>query len=473
MSRRSIIVLVSLATLGLLAVGTIGILVSGGDRRIGAITSGSYIGAARWGLELNGVALPGLQSVAGCRHRGDSISVKTQSGAGATEVEKHPSAARLEPCVLRIGYSEKKPMYEWINATLAGQAQKKDLELMEINASTNKVMVELELENALITKVGLPALDAGSSKVNFVVDLTIVPEHLARTDYGASGPSAPAVIQAQKSLGSTFKLTIPGVQNSDKVTSISPIIVKQGITQTEVGGLQTATADPGDLELGDLDVVTGLGFAAGFNSWFQSFFIQGNSSPAEEKTGTIELLDSTLVNTLLTIRLEGMGIYDAYDIRSGESARRGYSLYVEGASFVFPTSSATSPPPPPPSSPPPPTTPPPPPTTTEAAPPTPPPPPAETATTETSRELQAPARLFATLVSKTEVTLEWEPSERAEGYVVLFSLDPRAEYKEIARSKEPFYAVSELAGGPPYYFVVRALRGEEQSVDSPVAEVMG
>lgn len=465
MSRRSIIALVSLAILGLVAIGTIAVLVSGGDRRVGALTQGSY-STVRWAFQLNGVPLPGLKSVEGCRSRGDVVSVKSQSGTGVTEVLKHPSAVRIEPCVLEIGFSDKKPVYEWINATLDGQPQAKDLVLTEISTSTNKKSLELELDNALITRIGFPPLESNTTKGSFVIQLTVVPEQLVQTDYGTQGPSAPAANQLQKSVAN-FKLTLSGVTNSEKVSSVTPLVVKQAVVESNVEGARTLTADPGDLELGDLDVVIAPNFAAGFNSWFQSFFIQGNSSPSHEKTGTIELLDGSLQNTLLTIQLKGVGIYDAYDIRSGEIVRRGYSLYVESATFVIPANFGSSSPPPP--TPPPTTTPPPPPPPPPAttAPPPPPSPPAETVTTTTpAEELAPPASVKFDLSGVGELTLVWAAVKGADSYVILSAAKPGGSYEPLAETSETQHTISRLESGTTIYLVLRSARGEEQSKNS-------
>ncbi len=78
--------------------------------------------------------------------------------------------------------------------------------------------------------------------------------------------------------------------------------------------------------------------------------------------------------------------------------------------------------------------------------------------------------LRAALNEKGGVTLEWAPVDEAEGYVILMSREPGGDYAEVARSDGPTAVVEKLEGGTPYYFVVRALKGETQSANS--AEVV-
>jgi hypothetical protein len=125
-----------------------------------------------------------------------------------------------------------------------------------------------------------------------------------------------------------------------------------------------------------------------------------------------------------------------------------------------PTAPPPVPPPTPPSSPPPPSPPP------TAPPPSPPP--------VEQRALPAPERLLATLISKSEAQLEWSAVEGAEAYVILMAPEPGGKYVEVGKSEKPSAIVGlEGRGDPPYYFVVRAVRGELQSENSEEVQAKG
>jgi hypothetical protein len=85
--------------------------------------------------------------------------------------------------------------------------------------------------------------------------------------------------------------------------------------------------------------------------------------------------------------------------------------------------------------------------------------------------LAPPTEIKASVNSDAQLLLNWSPIEGAEGYLVLVSLKPGGEENvgEI-HTKEPSL-VAELKGGPPWYVVIRSLRGEDQSADSKEIEV--
>jgi hypothetical protein len=69
------------------------------------------------------------------------------------------------------------------------------------------------------------------------------------------------------------------------------------------------------------------------------------------------------------------------------------------------------------------------------------------------------------------VRAEAAPVEGAEEYLVLVALKPGGEeYVDQIRTKEPRLA-QDINGGPPWYVVIRSLRGEQESANSREIEV--
>jgi hypothetical protein len=71
----------------------------------------------------------------------------------------------------------------------------------------------------------------------------------------------------------------------------------------------------------------------GWEKWASDFIVQGNKGVDNEQSGSIELLDPTLRNTLMKIDLAGVGIFRIADTRSEANqetvARVEVGLYVE------------------------------------------------------------------------------------------------------------------------------------------------
>jgi hypothetical protein len=103
-------------------------------------------------------------------------------------------------------------------------------------------------------------------------------------------------------------------------------------------------------------------------------------------------------------------------------------------------------------------------TTTIPAPPQPPP---------VEGTVAAPEGLEAR-VGESQAALVWQPVEGATGYVILMSLSPREEFKQVGEAgaeKEPSFTAEKLEPGRTYYFAVRAVRKDEQSENSKVVQV--
>jgi T4-like virus tail tube protein gp19 len=477
MSTRSIIALVVLAVLGLVGIGAAAVLFSDGDRSIGAIGSQSY-GTTRYVLELSGTKVAGLESVDGCRTRGNVASFKSTSNTGQVEIDKTVSNVRDEPCVLTIVVKDQTQLFQWIKATLDGQPQQKDLRLWAVNEQY-KALSEIEVNDGLISEIGFSSVGTGSTAAA-TIKLTVVPDDLLRTNYGANNgpPVQSGSVSSKQGSAGRFEWALEGVPvtESSKTRRVSGVTVKQPLTESIVGSQRLLTATPGALEIEEFEFELPWGWASTMDSWFHSFVVQGSNSGGQEKNwATLKLLDSTLTQTMLTLSFTRVGIYDARDSIAGEGANKVYSLYAEGLTLVLPSTSSTG-------------------TTTAAtttaatttaatttaattttATTT-----AATTTTETTETTEttgtafpAPAGLVARLSSASDAELQWNPVEKAEGYIVLMALEPGGKYAEVARSEKPTVLLSKLEGGPPYYFVVRAVRGDEQSENSEEAEASG
>jgi hypothetical protein len=469
MSRRSVIALVIASILGLVAVGAAVVLFSGGDRQVGAFQSTS---GNRLVLQLGGSSFA-LRSVEGCGVA--SQVVKETHQADPSPPAKHLASPEVKPCVVVIRLSDQLPVLQWIQSMLAGQLQPKNFTILIAKASDpTRKGTELQAQNALLSSVKFPTLDAGVSDQPLEVELTLAPEQLNRTDYGSSSTSMPSVPPAKLAFTYAFSLDLSGVSDAQHTKAIGPLTFTRPIMQQAVGELRDYQIEAGHLDIGDLVVTQPSGWVGQYNNWFQSFVVQGDNGNNREKSATLAFNDASGA-LLFSLAFQRVGIFDAEDSGSiGASsgvAERRYSLYAENVSLTLPAGatpppSSPTPPPPSPTPPPPAPTPPPPSPTPPPPAPTPPPPPPATG-------LAAPTNVVAKLSSKTDALLEWSPVEGADGYIVLVSPKSGGDYVEVARGEKPAAAVGKLEGGPPYYFVVRAFNAKEESENSDEAEATG
>jgi hypothetical protein len=462
MSRRLIIALVGLAVLGLVAIGAIALVVSDDDRRLGVLEQKSGSAEAlRWRLSVAGQDVGMLDSLEGCRQRGEVISAQQTDEKGVAETTKLVSKVVQVPCVFTFGLSMKtKPLMEWLRDALDGTTQSKNVIFGAITKDATGGGT-IQLTNALITDVRLSGLRK-QSDAPFAIEMTLEAASLTRSATGGGGSA-----QQAARLTPSFRFHLNNVQDAEKATAVYPLTLTRETTTQATGPQGTPLITAGAFEFGDLSVEVPRASASGMDNWFEQFVLQGSS---QEKVAMLEINDGAGA-TWLTFNFSGVGIFDARDVESGG---RAFDLYVEGASLEINNKFGiiAQPPPPPP--------PPPPPTTTAPPPPPPPPPPTSEpapapppAPEEPRSTVAAPTGLTATLISASEAQLDWQPSEGAESYVILMALTRGADYVEVGQTRETSFLAGRLEGGPPYYFVVRAVSGETQSPDSEVAEALG
>ncbi len=478
MSKRSLITLVVvLAVVVPLALGGLAVVLGGGDdRSIGAISSIRVDEYERaYGTDLYVGTSGGVynlgppRSATGC---GSAAGVTTSPGPNGAMV-KEPTAPTPQPCVLVLTAGRlPAAFFDLVDDMLDGQAGRTDFWLVNRKrdgTAGNGLHIDDALMEVTFGKLDGDALDELHSIV-----LSLRPEAVVElaTCCNTFSPTLSAASSHQQVFANRFTATLSGITGGQDIIEITEWTIKQVASGTDIS-----------TELGDLSFRAIRHPTNGFRQWLTTF----GQSPADEKTMTIDFKRGISTNIAYTLSLTGVGIRGHERLGWGSQGNAGqvlsdrFTLYVQGGSATGGVASspqpgsAPAPPPSPPPATPPPASPPPasPPPASPPPPPdpraSPPPPPVET----TEEGLAAPTRVTAKLISRSDAELAWAPVEGAEGYVVLMTLEPEGKYVEVARSEKPSATVSKLEGGPPYYFVVRALRGEQQSKDSAVAEALG
>lgn len=471
MSKRSLIALVVVLAIAVpLALGGIAVVMGGSDDRIvGALRADEYERA--YGTDLfvgtaGGVYYLGpSRSETGC---GSQAGLTTSPGPNGM-VTKEPTAPAAQPCVLGLAAGRlPAAFFDLLDDVLAGQAGRTDFWLVNRKrdgGAANALHINDALMEVTFGKLYTDTLD---QQLDIVLSLrpdSVV--ELATCCSTFSTTLAPAATGQQPVYVNRFDASLSGVAGGQDIIEITEWTIKQVASGTDIS-----------TELSDLAFTVMRHPTSGFRQWLTNF----GQTPADEKTMAIALKRGTTSSTTaFTLSLTGVGIRGHERLGWGSSGNSGqllrdrFTVYVQGGTAPGGFSLAAQPvlaqPPPPPPSPatPPTAPPPPPPSPPTSPPPPPPPPPAET----TEEGLAAPTRLTARLISQSDAELEWAPVEGAEGYVVLMTLEREGKYTEVARTEKALATVSKLEGGPPYYFVVRAFRGEAQSENSAAAEALG
>lgn len=214
-------------------------------------------------------------------------------------VKKHVGRPRWEDLELRVDLSLTDRVYNWITASWRGESQARTVLVTTVDSEGN-VIRQREFRRALITETTVPALDASSKDAGFLT-LKLAPE-AARTLPGGGTVTIPPSLPWQWHL-STFRLELARLDRTP-VSKIGSFTVKQTFTSAN-GDVR----EPGPLSFSNLTVTLPERSAATWESWFNSFVLEGNNADSQEKTGRLTLFAPDMEQELARIDLFNVGIF--------------------------------------------------------------------------------------------------------------------------------------------------------------------
>jgi hypothetical protein len=248
-----------------------------------AATAESFI------LELEGQSFP-VQIADG----GAAVGVVVESSAGMSPFrEKHLAGVQHEPCVIVVGSFEvaQKPLFEWVKTAWQGTHAQKSGAMMRVDAN-GRPASRREFVKAVVAETTIPKLDGSSHEtVQFTVNLA--PELTRDVTPPATlpphGPGNPITL-----ISSNFRLRIDGL-DCTKVSKIDSFTVTQSATSA--------------LKFPNLRIELATASAESWRAWFRSFVTAGNSSSANEKSGSLSFLAPNLASVLATVSFHNLGIF--------------------------------------------------------------------------------------------------------------------------------------------------------------------
>jgi hypothetical protein len=249
--------------------------------------------------------------------------------------KKHIGNVRYEEVTLRLGLPSP-GVYDLLTRTLAGEHPRKTFWVSTLDANFVEV-ARRQFNDALITEIGFPALDAGSKDAAYI-DITFAPE--TAEDRPASGKAVTLDHSKQKAwLASNFRFELKGVA-TQRVSKIDAITIKQTAVTDDIGETRDYEQEPGKLEFPNLKISFSAADLASWKAWFDDFVLRGNSGDAAERAATISWLDPTVLKELLRIELGNVGIFrlvpEKAEAGSESIPRVNAELYAETMKVVLP-----------------------------------------------------------------------------------------------------------------------------------------
>jgi len=266
--------------------------------------------AGHYALELAGKSVGAIATTAGGYATADVVSEQTGDGS----VRKHIGNVRYTDLEISCGAGTAPSLLGWLTDTLGGKVVRKDGAVVALGLDYT-VVDRLEFSHALLAEFGFPALDA-SSKAAAQLTAKLTPESTRHAS--GSGKYSTATDKQKAWTAANFRLGIDGLV-CNRVARVEPLVFRVRRGDAGAGERRVDEKQPTVVEIPNLVVTLPASDVQTFAAWHESFVIQGNSSAANEKSGTLELLSPTMT-PLFTLTFQGLGIFELAPVPTAAGA---------------------------------------------------------------------------------------------------------------------------------------------------------
>lgn len=302
---------------------------------VGATADGRSYVSGRFALELDGVFAGWIYSAEG----GHAVGEVATELVGSTRIPmKHIGAVKYEDITIEVGASMSKAVYDWVSASLMGQAVRKNGAIIAADFN-GRELNRMTFSNALITEIGMPALDA-ASKDAAKMTIKFRPELTRQVRKGgAQLPGTNVGTKHKQWLPSNFRLKIDGLDAPvSRVNKIEALTIKQKIVTDSIGDGRDPQKEPTSLEFPNLVITFPEGYGDPFYAWHQDFVIAGRNGQEQEKGGTLEYLAADGKTVLFTLTFKHLGIFkltpDKAESGSEQLRRLKAEMFCEDIEFA-------------------------------------------------------------------------------------------------------------------------------------------
>lgn len=288
-------------------------------------------GVGRTALELDGKFVGWVSDARGGYAAGEVATDRL----GVDSIQrKHIAGVKYEDIVVSVSTGMTHQFYDWIRSFVGGQSQRKNGAVVTADYG-GRVMERLEFQDAIITEVDFPTLDAASKEP---ARMTVhISPYLTRRTFGKSA-ALPPIGRPLPWLRGYYRLRIDGLDSATaRVNKIEALVIKQ---KQANGGINPGFVpeERPALELPNLVITLPSVQADPLYTWADSFIINGNNGDDQEKSGTLEFLSLDLQKVLFRLDFKHLGVFEVkpLPLSAGEALSRvTASMYVEEMAFTY------------------------------------------------------------------------------------------------------------------------------------------
>ncbi len=256
-------------------------------------------------LELEGNLAGRFFEFAGGMAEADTV---LEGGGPGRVVHKHAGGARYQDMVLLCGTGMSRSFYDWAGSGFNGDSKRMSGAVISLGHDS-KSTGQLEFQDALVSSIELPKLDASSKDPGYLT-ISLKPEFTSFKKPGDTpnlGVYTSGVPKAWTIGG--FRLDIDGLTAECRhVMRVKSLRLGQVVATDFVGGQRSPRNEPGRVDYSDLSLDILPMQADGFYKWHKSFVVMGNSSSSGEKNGSLSFLGPGAMTPYFVVTLRGLGI---------------------------------------------------------------------------------------------------------------------------------------------------------------------
>jgi phage tail-like protein len=247
---------------------------------------------------------------------------------------KNVANIKWTPGKITVGAGMGKGMHDWIKQSFDKSYAMKNGRVLAADFNY-KAQSELTWQNACITSVNFPALDA-SSKDALYWDVEFEAEQVRWAKGDGSDIRGTYGVKQKAFLASNFRFEMSGLP-CDRVSKIDAFAWKCAVVPDHIGIHREPTKHPAKLTIPDIKIECSM---ADYDAWAQkakAWFVDGKHLAGDEMQGSITLLDPGMSKTLGTFELKNCGFKKfskpAFEGNSEKVARFTCEFYCEHITF--------------------------------------------------------------------------------------------------------------------------------------------
>jgi hypothetical protein len=245
-------------------------------------------------LFLEGKAVGWLDALEGGTAVGEVIVEEGSQASGVIRPRKRLRNVTYEEITILAGRDvvAASPFADWVTASAGGTAPAISGEIVTVDSKGENAR-RMAFFNALVTELGLPALDA-ASKDAARLTVRFAPEYTRITMGGGAPPlersPAPWTV-------ANFTLEIGGLETG-QVAKIDAFTIKQRMIE-EGARIQQAS---------DITITLTESSSSTWTKWHEDFVVNGNNGDDQERSGSLSYL-TPADDEILTVEFRHLGIF--------------------------------------------------------------------------------------------------------------------------------------------------------------------